>query len=42
MDLLNNFGFSLYAAPSVCYVVAISENRKKSKMEVSTNLVCYH
>ena len=41
MDLLNNLGFSLYATPSVCYVVAILENRK-SKMGVSIDLVCRH
>ena len=39
--LLNNLGFSLCAAPPVCHVVAISDNRKKSEMEVSADLV-YH
>jgi len=37
MDLWNNLGFSLYAALSVCYVVATSDNKKKSEMEVSTD-----
>jgi len=30
--LLNDLGFSLYATPSVCCVVAISDIRKKSEM----------
>ena len=37
---LNNLGFSLYAVPPVCYVVTTSNNRKKSEMGVSANLVC--
>jgi len=41
-DLWNNLGFSLCAVPSVCYMVTISENRKKSKIGVSTNLVYHH
>jgi len=41
MDLWNNLGFSLYVAPSVCYIVIISENRKKSEMGVSADLVCH-
>jgi len=40
-ELWNNLGFSLCAVPSVCCMAAISENRKKSKIEVSTGLV-YH
>ena len=40
VDLWNNLGFSLYAVPSVYCIVMISENRKKSEMEMSTNLVC--
>ena len=37
MDLWNNLGFSLYAVPSVYYMVTTSDNRKKSKMEVSAD-----
>ena len=40
MNLWNDLGFSLYAMPSFCYVVAISDNWMKSEMEVSTDLVC--
>ena len=36
-DLWNNLGFSLYAMPSVCCVVATSDDREKSKMKVSAN-----
>jgi len=35
--LWNNLGFSLYAAPSVCNVVATSDNREKSKIGVSAD-----
>ena len=42
IDLLNNLGFSLCAVPPVCYMVATSDGRKKSKMEVSADLVCCH
>ena len=35
--LWNNLSFSLCAVPSVYYMVAISEERKKSEIEVSTN-----
>ena len=35
MDLWNNLGFSLCAAPSVCYVVATLDVGKKSKIGVS-------
>ena len=38
----NDLGFSLYIALPICCMVATSDNRKKSKMEVSTNLVCCH
>ena len=41
-DSWNNLGFSLYTAPSIYHMVTISENRKKSEMGVSTNLVCRH
>jgi len=34
--------FSLCAAPSIYHMVVISENRKKSEMGVSTDLVCHH
>ena len=40
MDLWNNLGFSLCAVLSVCCMVATSDGRKKSKMEVSADLVC--
>jgi len=33
----NNLGFSLYAVLSVCCIVTISDERKKSEMGVSTN-----
>ena len=36
----NNLGFSLYAIPSIYYIVATSDEWMKSKMEVSTDLVC--
>ena len=41
MDLWNDLGFSLCAMPSVCCIVTISDDRKKSKMEVSADLVCH-
>ena len=34
----NDLGFSLYAAPSVCYVVTTSDDGEKSEMEVSADL----
>jgi len=37
MDLWNDLGFSLCAAPSVCYMVATSDDGKKSEMEVSAD-----
>jgi len=37
VDLWNNLGFSLYVVPSVCHMVATSDDRKKSKMEVSAD-----
>ena len=37
MDLWDDLGFSLCAALSVCCIVAISNGRKKSEMEVSTD-----
>ena len=42
MDLWNNLGFSLCAMLSVCHIVAISDDREKSEMGVSADLVCYH
>ena len=36
-DLWNDLGFSLCAVPSVCCVVATSDDGKKSEMEVSVN-----
>jgi len=35
-NLWNNLGFSLYAMLSICYMVAISDGKEKSKIEVST------
>jgi len=35
--LWNNLGFSLYTAPPACCVVAISDRRKKSEIEVSAD-----
>ena len=37
MDLWNNLGFSLYAVPSVCHMIATSDDGEKSKMEVSAD-----
>ena len=37
VDLWNDLGFSLYAAPFVCYVVATSDIGKKSEMGVSAD-----
>ena len=37
MDLWNNLGFSLYAAPSVYCVVATSDDGKKFKIGVSAD-----
>ena len=37
MDLWNDLGFSLCAVVSVCHVVTISNRRKKSEIEVSTD-----
>ena len=37
MDLWNDLGFSLCAVPSVCRMVATSDDGKKSEMEVSTD-----
>jgi len=37
MNLWNNSGFSLYAVPFDYYMVATSDERKKSEMEVSTD-----
>ena len=39
--LLNDLGFILCAVPPVCYVVTTSDNRKKSEMGVSADLVCH-
>ena len=40
VDLWNDLGFSLYVILSVYYVVITLENRKKSEIGVSTNIVC--
>jgi len=37
VDLQNDLGFSLCAALSVCYMVATSDNGKKSEMELSAD-----
>jgi len=37
VDLWNNLGFSLCAAPSICYVVATLDDREKSKIGVSAD-----
>ena len=37
VNLWNDLGFSLYTTLSICYMVATSDRRKKSKMEVSTD-----
>jgi len=37
VDLWNDLGFSLCATPSVCCVVATSDNREESKMGVSAD-----
>ena len=42
VDLWNNLSFSLYTAPSVCHMVTTSDDRKKSKMRVSADLVCHY
>jgi len=40
-DSWNDLGFSLCAMLSVCHIVTISDERKKSEIRVSANLV-YH
>ena len=42
MDLWNNPEFSLYAVLPVYYMVATSDDREKSEIEVSTDLVYHH
>ena len=37
INLQNNLGFSLYTVPSVYCVVVTLDEKKKSKIEVSTN-----
>jgi len=37
MDLQNDLGFSLCAAPSVCRMVATLDDGKKSEMELSAD-----
>jgi len=39
-DLWNNLGFSLCIALPVCHIVATSDDKEKSKMGVSADLVC--
>ena len=40
IDLWNDLGFSLCAVLSVCYIVTTLDDREKSKMEVSADLMC--
>ena len=37
MDLWNDLGFSLCTVLSVCYMVATSDDRKKSEIEMSAD-----
>ena len=37
MDLWNDLGFSSRAAPSVCHMVATSDDGEKSEIEVSAD-----
>ena len=37
MDLWNNLSFSLYAASSICCIVVISDDGKKSEIGVSAD-----
>ena len=37
INLYNNLGFSLYTTSSVCYIVVTSDEKKKSKMGMSTD-----
>ena len=37
MDLWNDLGFSLCAVPSVCHVVATSDEGEEVRVEVSTD-----
>ena len=41
-DLENNLDFSLYIVLSICYMVTISDKRKRSKLGVSADLVYCH
>ena len=41
VDLWNDLSFSLYAMLSICCMVVTSDDRKKSKMGVSADLVCH-
>ena len=40
--LVEHLGFSLCAVLSICCVVATSDKKKKSKIEVSADLMCCH
>jgi len=40
VNLWNDLDFSLYAVLSVCYIVTTSDDRKKSEIGVSADLVC--
>ena len=37
IDLWNDLGFSLCATPSVCHMVTTSDDREKSKLEMSAD-----
>ena len=41
VNLWNDLGFSLCAMLSVCHMIVTSDNRKKSEMGASADLVCY-
>ena len=41
MDLWNDLSFSLCTVLFICYMVATLENRKKSNIEVSTDIMYY-
>ena len=41
IDLWNDLSFSLYTILSICCMVVTSDDRKKSKMGVSADLVCH-
>ena len=40
MNLWNDLDFSLCTMPSVCHIVATSDDKEKSEIEVGADLVC--